>query len=730
MARRSFGTSRLGAVLFALVALAWLAPQAAIAQTGEAIGRGIVRFEPRGFDERAWGPSLALVREFDAIGDVPAGWDATPDFGRRDDGRFTARLAIEPGTSLYGTGEIAGPLIRNGRISECWNTDAYGYNEDSKSLYQSHPWVLGVRADGSAFGVLADTTWRCEINLADGVLFASEGPRFPVIVIDRASPQDVMEGLAELIGTIDLPPLWAIGYHQCRYSYNPDSRVREIADGFRSRSLPCDVIWMDIDYMDEYRIFTFDPEQFPDPAGLNAYLHDNGFSSIWMIDPAPKREPGYFVYDEGTAGEHWVQRADGSVYEGEVWPGWCTFPDYTRPETREWWAGLYKDFIALGVDGVWNDMNEPAVFNVASKTMPEDNLHRGGGDLPPGPHARYHNVYGILMARATREGILDARPEKRPFVLTRANYIGGQRYAATWTGDNAAEWDDLEASIPMILNLGLSGQPFSGPDIGGFIGNGDAEQFARWMGIGSMLPFSRGHTGKGNRNKEPWEYGPEVEEASRLALERRYRLLPYFYTLFEEASRNGMPVARPLFFADPVDPALRSEDDAFLLGEDILVAGSVTPEADREVCLPRGIWRSVDLVGGSDNRHLPDVMIRGGAIVPLGPVVQHTRDPDALNGKLTLLVCFDEEGVADGTLYEDAGEGFGYREGEFARTTFTARRIGDSVRIEQQRTGGTMDAPSRPVGVRVILDGVVFDAGGFDREGVIEFDLEGVGAAR
>lgn len=625
-----------------------------------------------------------------------------PTFAKDDRGRHVAKIEVPAGTSLYGTGEVAGPLLRNGRVVETWNTDAYGYREQTPSLYQSHPWVLAVRADGSAFGVLADTTWRCEIDLGSGITFAAEGTEFPVLIYEGATPQDVLKKLAADIGTIALPPLWAIGYHQCRYSYYPESRVREIADGFRSRAIPCDVIWFDIDYMRGYRVFTFDSSHFPDPAALNADLHKNGFHTIWMIDPGVKAEPGYSVFDSGSAGDHWVKKADGAVYNGEVWPGQCVFPDYTRPETMAWWAGLYKDFMATGIDGVWNDMNEPAVFNVPSKTMPEDNVHRGGGSLTEGPHARYHNVYGMLMAKGTLRGITDANPERRPFVLTRANYIGGHRYAATWTGDNAAEWYDLENSIPMILNLGLSGQPFSGPDIGGFIGNGNGQQFARWMGVGSLLPFSRGHTGKGNRDKEPWAYDAAVERTCRMALERRYRLIPYLYTLFEESSRNGLPVARPTFFADPADPALRSEDDSFLLGDSLLVVAKVTPLADRMPVMPRGVWRPLNLHDGATDADLPDLYLREGSILPVGPIEQHVNERPL--DPLTLYVSLDAKGGATGELYEDAGEGFGYQQGQYLRTRYQATREGETVRVRMLSSSGAMARPSRHAVVKVVLD--------------------------
>ncbi len=694
----------------------------------ELLNSGAVRFLPEGMRSSDLPPSLAVSQRQRVIGGTPENWRITPKFYRTDDQKFGCVIETTPGTSLYGTGEVAGPLLRNGRVTTCWNTDAYGYTEANASLYQSHPWVLAVRGDGSAFGVLADTTWRCTIDLRNGIEIIGEGEPFPVYILDGDTPQDVVAGLSRLVGTMPMPPLWAIGYHQCRYSYNPESRVREIASGFRSRKIPCDVIWFDIDYMDGYRVFTFDSAQFPDPKKLNEDLGKLGFERIWMINPGVKAEPGYFVYDQMIEQDLAVRNKAGEVYRGEVWPGFCIFPDYTRPDVREWWAGLYKDFMATGISGVWNDMNEPAVFNVPTKTMPEDNVHMGGdldgrGTLPQGPHLQYHNVYGMLMAKGTYDGILATRPDKRPFVLTRAGFIGSHRYAATWTGDNSAEWDDLEDSISMALNLGLSGQPFSGPDIGGFNGNGpggdaNGELFARWMGIGSLLPFARGHTGKGNIDKEPWAFGPDVEKTCRQALERRYRLMPYLYSTFFEASQSGLPVVRPLFFADSADPALRSEDDAFLLGGDLLVIGRVTPRGDRAPVLPKGDWRKVELVGEAGNPDLPELRVRPGAIIPCGPVMEWTGqrplDP------LTLLVNLNDKGVASGSLYEDAGDGFGYQKGEFRTTQYEAARQGNTVTVRTSPSAGSMARPARKLEVVILGEnGTSIRAQGEDGKDVV-----------
>ncbi len=728
------------------------APEVARATSvAESLGASTVRFHASAEARAAANPSYALADEKGAVGPAPAAFPVAPIFGV-DDGKQSVRVKITPGTSLYGTGEVSGPLLRNGRRIETWNFDAYGYQDDSPHLYKSHPWVLAVRPDGTAFGVLADTTYRCVVDTAkanaDEILFIADGPAFPVIVIDGATPQAVVMELGRLTGYMPLPAKWTIGYHQCRYSYYPESRVREIAKGFRDRDIPADVIWFDIDYMAGFRVFAFNREYFPDPKKLNADLLADGFHNVWMINPGIKArddasgtdpdeaamakwtpefrsmmraEWARFigVRDSGLANDVYTKTSGGTVYQGEVWPGWCYFPDFTSPRVRAWWAPLYGPFMAEGINGVWNDMNEPAVFNVQSKTMPENNRHAGdpalkrpdgtaqGVEGAAGDHARYHNVYGMTMVKGSREGIQAANPDKRPFVLSRATYIGGQRYHAGWSGDNTANWFHLETSIPMVLNMGLSGFANYGPDIGGFMGDGDGDLFARWMGFGALLPFSRGHTGKDAIDKEPWAFGPKVEATSREALKRRYRLLPYFYSVFREASMTGLPVARPLFFADPKDPALRSEDDGFLIGSDVLVMAQVMPDRSRVPVMPKGVWREFE---ASTDADLPRLYVRGGAIVPQGPDIQFVNQKPL--DPLVLVVSLDDAGKASGTLYEDDTDGYDFQKGDYLLTTYEATRGGDgSISIKVAKTEGDRARPARNVVVRVLGEGGATMAG-------------------
>lgn len=672
------------------------------AQQSYMIGQRTAMFYPAKYDATQHQPSPIFVNEPTPQGTLTAEWKMSPLFSTEGN-LSVATITLEEGVDLYGTGEVCGPLRRNGEEVGFWNKDNYGYlSENGRRNYQSHPWVLGVRKDGSAFGVIADNTWRGTLRTDDSsICFKSQGPAFRVVIIEEESPAAVMRQLSKLTGHMELPPLWTLGHHQCRYSYNPDSRVKEIADSLRLRRIPTDVIWMDIDYMDKFKVFTFDPKQFPDPKGLNDYLHNLQFKSVYMIDPGVKAETGYFVCDQGTAGDYWVKDKEGNNFVGRVWPGNCHFPDFTRPEVRLWWATLYQNYMATGIDGVWNDMNEPSVFEGVDGSMPATNLHRGGDGIPAGSHLRYHNVYGYYMVKASREGILLANPSKRPFVLSRSNFLGGQRYAATWTGDNMACWDHLLMSIPMTLNLSLSGQPFNGPDLGGFGADTDAELLAHWVATDVYFPFVRNHAAKGTIQQEPWCFGTKVEDVYRTAVERRYRLLPYVYTLFEEAATDGQPVMRPAFWADLKDLNLRAEQQAFMLGNDLYVI----PRWAKEAALPQGDWDPLQLEE-KDDRYQAILCQRAGSIIPMANLYQNTEA--YRTDSLTLLVNPAADGTAEGTLYEDAGDGYGYRDGEFNRYRLSATTDAKGrITVTMECVEGKREAKEKTLRVGFVTDGKI-----------------------
>lgn len=660
---------------------------------------GVAVFVPPHYDAAKHLPSPIFVRELVPEGNLPASWRLRPEFSTQD-GKSVVTVRVDGDVDFYGTGEVYGDLIRNGETIGLWNKDNGAYAHDGgKRLYQSHPWVLGVRKDGTAFGIIADNTWKSKLTPVSTVRFESEGPAFRVVVIEKNSPQEVLETLGRLSGTIDLPPLWALGYHQCRYSYNPDTRAMEVADGFREHKIPCDAIWLDIDYMDGYRIFTFSPTQYPNPKKFNDYLHSKKFKSVYMIDPGAKVDSNYFVDQQGLAKDYFVRKADGSVFVGPVWPGPCHFPDFTRPEVRTWWGSLYKDFMATGADGIWNDMNEPALSEGVDGTMPEDNVHLGGDGLAPGPHLRYHNVFGYFMVKASHDGILQANPDKRPFVLSRANFLGGQRYAATWTGDNCSSYDHMRKSIPMTLNMGLTGQPFNGPDIGGFLNACTPELLAHWMSIGVYFPFVRNHSCIGTPNQEPYAMGEQTEQVCRTAINRRYRLLPYIYTLFHKSSVDGQPVMRPVFFADVKDTTLRKEQQAFLLGQDLLII----PRWAKDAQLPKGNWNIVSFDEPADHFQAY-VAQRPGTIVPMANLYQNTED--YCTDSLTLLVN-PADGAATGTLYEDEGNGFGYRHGDYAVYKMEAATHGKKIIVSIRQVEGKRHSAPKTLRVGIVTDGRV-----------------------
>ncbi|MCA9302795.1 MAG: DUF5110 domain-containing protein, partial [Phycisphaerales bacterium] len=646
--------------------------------------------------------------------------DAAPYYCRRTILKGTDQVKVAKkapaGEAYFGMGDKTCSANLRGHRVQNWNTDSFSYKKGQDPLYRSIPFYYATH-DGVGYGIFFDNSFRTHFDFDSeqngATSFWADGGEMDYYFLYGPALLDVARRYAWLTGRPELPPLWALGFHQCRWSYYPESRVMELAQEFREREIPCDAIYLDIDYMDGYRCFTWNKAHFPNPAGMIEKLRNQGFQTVVMIDPGIKVDPEYKVYQEGMKHNAFVYRSTGELMRGPVWPPDCVFPDYTRPDVREWWGGLYQGlYLEDGVSGFWNDMNEPAVFNVETKTMPETNIHHADEELGgTGTHARYHNVYGMQMIRATREGVMAVNPDKRPFVLSRANYIGGQRYGATWTGDNSANWEHLDMSVAMTLNLGLSGQPFAGPDIGGFAYNGDGELYARWMGFGTLMPFSRGHTAKGNIDKEPWSFTPEIEATCRRALERRYRLMPYIYTLFHESSVTGMPIARPTFFADPADPALRSEDDSFLLGSDLLVAVKATPEADRMTVRPAPVdgveWAAFDFEsfdGGRDSKDsdLPTLYIRPGAIIATAPVTQYFGDRPDSRDELTLIVHLDANGHAIGELYEDAGEGYGYLTGEYLKTTFEAHKDGEKVKISITSAEGRMEMPERTIKVRVI----------------------------
>ncbi len=639
---------------------------------------------------------------------------------------FRVYRASPPDEHYFGLGDKPGPLDRRNEAFTDWNTDAFGWQESTDPIYKSIPYFITLRK-GIAAGTFLDNTWRASFDFnkeyRDGYSFGSVDGPLDYYILYGPEPKQVEREWAWLVGTTPLPPLWSLGYQQSRYSYYPEAEVRRIASKLRSEHIPTDVIWLDIDYQHKYWPFTVDKERFPHFEQMIKDLRAEHFRTVLITDLHIADQPGvgYKPYDEGVAGDHFVKNPDGSTYVGVVWPGKAVFPDFTQRASREWWGTLYKDFVNMGAAGFWNDMNEPAIFQVASKTMPDDVQHRidePGFKTRTATHLEIHNVFGMENSRGTFEGLLKLQPNTRPFVMTRASYAGGNRYAATWSGDNSSTWNHLRQTVPQLLNLGLSGFAMSGADVGGFAGSPQPELLTRWLEVAAFQPIDRDHTAVGTHPQEPWEDGTAEDLALRRRyIEERYHLLPYLYTTAEEMSRTGLPIMRPLFLEFPQggmdgEPLDSTDSGAFMLGPDLLIAQSPFPDEldDYSVALPAVGWYDYwtgEKVEGSGGRTAIDnttvqqpevkihpsvktlpVFVRAGSIVPEQPLVQSTDETP--HGPLTLRVYPPEKNgePCTGSVYLDDGVSYNFRKGDYAREEFTCADTAHGLTVTvKPRTG-------------------------------------------
>jgi alpha-glucosidase len=671
-------------------------------------------------DDPALGMGIALAP---GANDVP---DQSAPAGSL---RCAKRLA--PGERVYGAGERTTPLDRRGEQIAFYNVDPpQPHDERTSLLYASIPFWMGVR-DGRAYGIFLDSAWRSQLDAgasqSDVMIFGVAGGDLTYHVFAGPTPAAVLARYADLTGHAPLPPRWALGYGQSRWSYYPEAQARSVADEFRKRRLPCDSLWLDIDYMDGYRVFTWSERRFPDPASLTRDLAADGFKLVTIIDPGVKADPTDPTYQDGLAKDYFVRREDGSLFIGVVWPGESVFPDFSRADTRRWWGARHRELLEAGVAAIWDDMNEPSLTDRLvpgagtphGATMPGDALH-----WPDGPHSKplrheaFHNAYGMQMARATFEGLARLRPNARPFVLSRSGYAGVQRYAALWTGDNRSEWAHLRLAARMCLGLGMSGLPFVGFDSGGFWLDATGELLVRFTQLGAVFPFFRNHAALGTKAQEPWEYGVHVEALIRQALELRYQMLPYIYTAFAQSTRDGSPITRPLVYAWPEDTTLAEIEDEFLLGEALLIAPVLGEDQFRRpVSFPKGTWidwytgerftgaARVDVDAPLDT--LP-IYARAGTIVPQGPVMQYVGE---LAEEPVTLRCY-LGARATGALYEDDGVTPEYQRGAWRWTRFEAESGGGSpwkmtLRAEAE---GRFDPGAREYTIEVYHPGPPFES--------------------
>ncbi|NPU99864.1 MAG: DUF5110 domain-containing protein [Brevinematales bacterium] len=600
----------------------------------------------------------------------------------------------------FGLGEKTGKLELTGRTFVNYNSDTYKYGVNTDPIYSAIPFYLAL-GNGYSYGIFIDNPARSEFSFTKAEYSqAVYDDRIDFYIIP-GEPKAVLKNYASLTGKPNLPPMWGLGYHQCRYSYLSQKEVMTVAENFQKNGLPLDTIYLDIDFMSNNMAFTYNPSAFPDPKGMNEALEKQGVRLVAIVDPGIKTDKKYGVYTSGTnlgvfvliTNKSKTAASPWKIYTGSVWPGLCAFPDFTKPATFQWWQAQHPVLLNLGIDGFWNDMNEPSVFNVQGGTMAGDAIQDNHGT--PTEHQYLHNIYGLSMVSATFAAVHALQPDKRVFILTRSAYSGIQRYAFVWTGDNQADWPHLAMNVSMVLNLGLSGVPFSGADIGGYTGSPTEELFVRWIQLGAFAPFMRDHTEKGTKPQEPYVFEKSLPIIKKY-MKLRYTLMPYIYTMAYEASRDGIPVVRPLFLEFGGD--YMDVDQEFLFGDSILVAPVLDPLKKKDslsVVLPTGIWYDyfsgkVSQAGSYSLTVTMDdipVYVKGGSIIPVfGFDYMSTMDLQKKRD-VTLTIYPDEAGNASGRLFEDDMVSYAYQKGAYIYTKFEYKSSGNSASITSVKEG-------------------------------------------
>ncbi len=618
----------------------------------------------------------------------------------------TTYKKMQEGERFIGLGEKTGDLDRRGNGYTHWNTDAYGYSAGQDPIYSTIPFYYGIHHNIN-YGIFLDNTFQSDFNFGASndrfSSFAARGGEMNYYFIYNKKIADIIGSYTFLTGRMKLPPMWSLGYQQNRYSYYPDTEVLRIAQTLREKKIPCDGITLDIHYMDKYQLFTWNKDRFPNPPALTAKLKAMGFHTTVIVDPGIKVNPGAPAFDRGIAANAFIKYSDGKNYTGQVWPGWCHFTDYTGETGRQYWRKEMKFFADNGVSGIWNDMNEIATWG---QKFPSNVIFDFEGRKVTNLQA--HNVYGSLMARTSYEGIRAISAE-RPFILTRAGYAGLQRFTAIWTGDNRSEDSHMMAGVRLLNSLGLSGVPFSGMDVGGFTGGASTGLFARWMQMGAFIPYFRNHVGINSKSSEPWTYGEEVTEIARNYVSLRYKLLPYIYSTFYEATQNGMPVVRSLAIENTFDPKVYNGayQNQFLQGQSILVCPTESGKEFEKIYLPKGNWYNLyndeksagnkELVVELSLSKLP-VYVKESSIIPMQSLVQTTADKPSD----TLMLHLYKGSVPNSFVYyEDDGKSFNYETGAFYKRTIYYDAAANKLILEA--VSGSM--PSTFKNIAVVLHG-------------------------
>jgi len=668
-------------------------------------------------------------------------WEESYEFGGNI---VKMSKSSKDGECFYGLGDKATHLNLKGKRVENFATDQYAFQKDQEPLYKVVPFYIGLH-NKKSYGIFFDNTFRTYFDFCyerrNVTSYWAEGGEMNYYFIYGPEMQEVVTTYTDLTGKPELPPLWALGYHQCKWSYYPESNFKEVAAKFRELKVPCDALYLDIDYMEGFRCFTWNKEYFPDPKRMVAELAEDGFKTVVIIDPGIKIDKDYFVYKEALEKDYFCKRADGPYMKGKVWPGECNFPDYTNPVVREWWAGLFKELISdIGVKGVWNDMNEPAVMEVPNKTFPMDVRHDYDGN--PCSHRKAHNIYGTQMARATYHGVKRFAYPKRPFVITRSAYAGAQRYSSSWTGDNVASWEHLWIANIQMQRMSISGMGFTGSDIGGFAEQPSGELYARWIQLGVFHPFCRTHSSGDHGDQEPWAFDEEVTNIIRKFVNLRYQLLPYLYTMFWQYIEQGIPMLKPLVYYDQDDIQTHYRNDEFIFGNQILVCPILEPNSlGRRMYIPKGewynYWTNEKVKGGKelwiDTKfdQIP-IFVKAGAIIPKYPVQQYVGELEF--DELTLDIYY-KEGKEKSVVYEDAQDGYDYKKGKYSFLSFQTTGKQNELIVQLHKEGKydtnytkyKMNIIGLPFKIKAIeIDNVAvsFDRKTLEKEGYLIVDKE------
>ncbi|HHD2716625.1 TPA: glycoside hydrolase family 31 protein [Clostridium perfringens] len=574
--------------------------------------------------------------------------------------------------AYYGLGEKGGDLNKKGCYTENFNTDDPETDDDSITYYKTIPFYVALKEEAT-YGIFFDNSFRSYFDMGkemgDRIFFGAIGGQIQYYFIPGENIKEVVKNYTALTGRMEMPPLWSLGYQQCRFSYFSQEEVRELVKTFEEKDIPLDVVYLDIDYMDGFRVMTFKTPNFDDAAGLIGDLKEKGIRTITIIDPGVKVDEEYDVFKRGKEGNHFTKKLDGEMFIGAVWPGDSAFPDFSNKYCREWWKSELKKFISEhGMDGIWNDMNEPCVFNNDHKTMLETCLHNSDNGVIE--HKEFHNRYGFEMSRCSKEAQEELHPNERGFSITRATYAGGQRYSSVWTGDNMSLWSQMRMSISMNANLGISGFSFVGNDVSGFGLDSSEELFIRWMEMGPFIPIFRNHSNMYTRRQEPWAFGPRAEKIAKKSIELRYELLPYIYDLYYISHKEGLPIFRPMIMEYEKDMNLLNMREQFMLGENMIVAPVLYEgERSKTVYLPKGSWFNyftMEKLQGGKWYKLPCeldeilVFVKEGAIIPTyNKKFRNVKErPNNI-----LLKVFGEN--AKGFHYNDDGHTMEYLEGKY-----------------------------------------------------------------